>query len=97
MKPANIVLNENNQVRLTDFGTAKVICSSQRSASSNSGLSDISYLSGMSNISAISGISNNNLSCPSHNSNEKVIQSDEIDGELVGSEHFISPEMLESR
>ena len=88
-------------MRLTDFGTAKVMHSSQRSHSSNSGISDMSCTSGMSNISAISGISNNNLSCPSTHSNERVGQSqhngEEAGDELVGSEHFISPEMLESR
>ena len=101
LKPANIVLNEKMQVRLTDFGTAKVVHTSQRSHSSNSGMSDnLSCISGMSNISAISGISANNVSCPSQHSNERVIplnQADDEKDELVGSEHFISPEMLEFR
>lgn len=101
LKPANIVLNENMQIRLTDFGTAKKVAHSQRSLSSNSGMSDnLSCLSGNSNISAISGISNNLNQCPSSNSNERVIHqknNDETHDELVGSEHFISPEMLETR
>lgn len=65
--------------------------------SGNSSSSNISYISGMSNISAISGISG--LGSKSANisatSNEKIVQ--HTDDELVGSEMYISPEMLENR
>ena len=73
------------------------------SASNNSAsdASDISYVSGNSNISAILGMSNN-TGALSRDSNERIpLQAnpelpDDSD-ELVGSEYYISPEMLESR
>ena len=96
LKPANIVLNENWQIKITDFGTAKQMFSSN--VSGNSSSSNISYISGMSNISAISGISGfgSKSANVSANSIEKVNPM-KLDDELVGSEYYISPEMLENR
>jgi len=102
LKPANIVLNEKMQIQLTDFGTAKSMFSASTSNNSASDASDISYVSGNSNISAISGMSNNTKSALSRDSNERIpLQAnpelpDDFD-ELVGSEYYISPEMLEQR
>lgn len=72
------------------------------SASNNSASdsSDISYVSGNSKISAISGMSTNTKSALSRDSNERIpLQAspelpDDFE-ELVGSEYYISPEMLE--
>lgn len=95
LKPANIVLNENYQTQLTDFGTAKDMFSSK-----TSGSSDISYVSGLSNISTISGIGRNSainsaMGSPAGSQNG---QSEDLSlEELVGSECYISPEMLINR
>lgn len=102
LKPANIVLNEKMQIQLTDFGTAKNMFSGCTSNNSNSDASDISYVSGNSNISKISGMSNNTKSALSRDSNERILlrTSSELPDdfeELVGSEYYISPEMLEQR
>ena len=99
VKPANIVLNEKMQVLLTDFGTAKKVVSSKTSNISASAKSDVSYVSGLSNISAISGMSANNKSNLSRDSNDRIPlhETTEDFEELVGSEYYISPEMLESR
>lgn len=87
------------QVLLTDFGTAKKIVSSRHSNLSASAKSDVSYVSGLSNISAISGMSTNVKSNQSRESGARVPlrESEEDLEELVGSEYYISPEMLESR
>ena len=99
IKPANIVLNEKMQVLLTDFGTAKRAVSSRTSNVSASAKSDVSYVSGLSNISAISGMSTNAKSNISRDSNDRIPlhETNEDFDELVGSEYYISPEMLESR
>jgi serine/threonine protein kinase len=92
LKPANIVLNEKFQLQLTDFGTARKIFSSDASNGSRSGVSDTSYISG---LSAVSGLSDNRSQISTGvNSNENLNKDDE---ELVGSECYISPEMLASR
>ena len=66
--------------------------------SDNSSNSNISYVSGLSNISGISGISwchqNKSNNC-SNSDNDFFIENN--DSELVGSEMYISPEMLENR
>jgi len=83
---------------LSDFGTAKKIFSSKYS--NNSVNSSESYISGMTSISAISGISR--LDRNSNNSSDRVVVSEvtsvvkELE-DLVGSEFYISPEMLETR
>lgn len=87
VKPANILLNEKWQVKMTDFGTAKCIASDK--GSSLSAVSDASYISGLSNISALSG-----LDGKSKNSKSSFEANDD---ELVGSELYISPEMVENR
>lgn len=93
------MLNENWQVQITDFGTAKQIFSANQSENSTN--SNISFVSGLSNISAISGISGfaSKSAQLSANSNEKPqqVQADDRDDELVGSEMYISPEMVETR
>lgn len=99
MKPANIVLNEFMQAKITDFGTAKKITSSKSSQISISATSDVSYISGLSHISAMSS------NVEAHKTSSKDMgripleekETDESLEELVGSEHYISPEMLESR
>jgi len=95
LKPANIVLNENFQIKLTDFGTAQAMYASQ--VSSNSGISDISYVSGLSNISAISAINKPNSALNSPNASNHEGSNDASLEELVGSEYYISPEMLINR
>ena len=97
MKPANIVLNEFMQAKITDFGTAKKMTSSKSSQMSTT--SDVSYISGLSHISAMSS------NVEAHKTISKDMdripledkETDESLEELVGSEHYISPEMLESR
>ena len=69
-------------------------------SNSDSSQLDISYVSASSNISALSGLSSNLNTILSNGSNERVAlqANDEEDREeLVGSEYYISPEMLESR
>lgn len=90
LKPANIVLNENYQIQLTDFGTAKAMI-----ASSNSGTSDLSYISGLSNISNITGFNDGKSGNGSPVGNGP--SEDASLDELVGSEQYISPEMLINR
>jgi len=85
LKPANIMINENFQIKLADFGTAKKILSSGDSNNSAGGISQMSYISGMSNVSNISNISGLSDNLP------------EDFEEMVGTESYISPEMLESR
>lgn len=92
LKPANIVLNENFQIQLTDLGTAKAMITSQ--VSSNSGTSDVSYISGLSNISALPGMKQGTSSPALSQNGPSEATSLE---ELVGSEQYISPEMLISR
>jgi serine/threonine protein kinase len=102
LKPANIVLNEKMQIQVTDFGTAKSMIKSTTSNYDSSDL-DISYVSANSNMSALSGISgmSSNLNTILSNvSNDRIpLQTNESEDreELVGSEHYISPEMLELR
>ena len=101
IKPANIVLNEFMQAKITDFGTAKKLDTSSSSQISISATSDVSYVSGLSHISAISSMSNNIGASKVAKDNERISlenkETDESLEELVGSEHYISPEMLESR
>ena len=87
------------QAKITDFGTAKKITSSKSSQISISATSDVSYISGLSHISAMSS------NVEAHKTSSKDMgripledkETDESLEELVGSEHYISPEMLESR
>lgn len=92
LKPANIVLNENFQIQLTDLGTAKSMFTSQ--VSTNSGTSDLSYISGMSNISALPE-KKQVVGSPANSQNGPT-EAQSLE-ELVGSEQYISPEMLISR
>lgn len=94
IKPANILLNEDGQIILADFGTAKSNASGGKSANSASGTSECSYISGMSNISSVSGISKSNLSSNLTPGYEELPDSFE---DIVGSEFYISPEMVGSR
>lgn len=81
---------------MTDFGTAKKVNNSTGSNHSASDL-DISYISANSNISALSGLSSNvNTIISTERIPLQTNGSDEQE-ELVGSEFYISPEMLESR
>jgi serine/threonine protein kinase len=99
LKPANIVLNEHGQLLITDFGTAKKICSSKMSNMSSN--SSVSVVSGLSNISAISGIGSKSANIS--NTSSEYLPNGPADNlpddfeEIVGSEYFISPEMIESR
>jgi len=62
--------------------------------STHSGISDLSYVSGLSNISAISAMKSGSV----FNSPNPSNPSDDVSLEdLVGSEYYISPEMLEDR
>ena len=100
VKPANILLNEKWQVQLADFGTAKVLASSGASASSaNRAVSDISNLSSYSANSQLSGISNENLkSNNSGNDPSKItLMQPPVEEDIVGTEHYISPEMIDTR
>lgn len=94
IKPANILLNEEGQIILADFGTAKGNASGAKSSNSASGTSECSYISGMSNISSVSGISKSNLSSNLIPGYEQLPESFE---EIVGSEFYISPEMVTRR
>ena len=85
------------QIQVTDFGTAKCVKISSDSNYSSSNL-DISYISASSNISGLSGLASSNVNTilsneriPLHTKDEESLE------ELVGSEYYISPEMLESR
>ena len=73
-----------------------MVCNCATSNYSSSEL-DISYVSAHSNISAISGISSNNNTVISNERIPLTTNEDEDKEELVGSEYYISPEMLESR
>lgn len=88
IKPANIVLNEKFQIQLTDFGTAKRVISCDASNNSRSGVSDTSYVSG---LSAVSYLSDNRSGNTSNEPKEEEFE------DLVGSECYISPEMLVSK
>ena len=94
IKPANILLNEEGQIILADFGTAKSNIGGGKSTNSASGTSECSYISGMSNISSVSGISKSNMSSNLIPGYEVLPDSFE---EIVGSEFYISPEMVSQR
>lgn len=89
------MLNEKWQLMLTDFGTAKKMVSS--GVSSNSGNSTVSYVSGMSTLSAISGMGSKSAHANSSHSTQPADKLPEDFEEIVGSEFYISPEMVESR
>ncbi len=92
IKPANILLDENWVLKLADFGSAKKKISSNISSISRmSGMSDISYVSGLSNVSYISNISANDAPIRAES------LSQEEDEDLVGSESYVSPEMVDKK
>ena len=96
LKPANILLDEEFKCILSDFGTAKKIESSNMSSNSVGNTSELSYISGLSNISYISDISGNKSTdtvVKSVINDQKQVEMDDI----VGTEWYISPEMLENR
>lgn len=89
-----MVLNEKWQIQMTDFGTAKKqivsdISSCSASVSAYSGISSISGISKMSNISGISA-----MECVNsiNEDNKRILEED-----IIGSEYYVSPEMLEKR
>ena len=95
LKPANICLNEHWQIKLSDFGTAAKISdntSESCSVSAHSDISQVSAVSGLSNISANLAASPMAKKMMS-NALDKRITSDDI----VGSEFYVSPEMVEKR
>lgn len=84
-------------MQLADFGTAKKMISGDQSSHSVGGASDVSYISGLSNVSYLS---NNKSATASENGQgmQGPNEGSEIELEdLVGSESYISPEMVTSR
>ena len=64
------------------------------SSISNGGISDTSYISGLSNVSYLTDNKSMISGTSDHGKNGPM---DSIEEDLVGSESYISPEMIQSR